>query len=542
MFIKSNMKKIFSLLNNKVKFILFLSLPLGVFVGFIEVLLAISMNDLLISTKLIDGEKQIHILSPFIFIIIIAAIRFALVFFAQINNNLLFELVGKNIRHIVISNNYKNEKEIGLLKSQNILNVLSPKIAEFLHAFSECIIQIFIFLIIYIHLLNKSFELTLYSSLIFLIISTPMIIVKKKISFYSNEYQNRLGQVLNKLFKDLRNLNFLKIVGSLTKEKIKINNINDKTIEPYIKYILSLTFINQLPNFFAIFLISLILVYNGNNNILEKSLLVPFLYLMLRSIISFSHIINAFGRISFTYPFANKLSKISYKNNKFYQKKNKKNFTIIKNFSLSTKNLGYGYDKILNSPLSLEIPQGSFCLFSGKSGSGKTTLILTLIGIVKKKRGKIFWDKKNLDEINQEILKKNISYCGTDPFLIEGTILQNLTYGLNKNIEKKKIVKILKLCKCDFLLNKKNNFQLNHFLKDEGSGLSSGQKQRIAIARAILSEPKIIILDEATVNIDEKNEFQIISNIKKYNNNCTILAISHRESLKKFADQVINLG
>ena len=536
------MKKIFSLLNNKVKFILFLSLPLGAFVGFIEVILAISLNDLLISTQLIEGQKQIEILTPFIFIIIVGAIRFCLVFLSQINNNLLFELVGKNIRHLVISNNYTNEKEIGLLKSQSILNILSPKIAEFLHSISESIIQIFIFLIIYLHLLNKSFELTLYSSIIFLIISTPVIMVKKKISSYSNEYQNRLGQVLNKVFKDLRNLNFLRIVGSLTKEKIKINKINDKSIKPYMKYIVSLTFINQLPNFLGIFLVSLIIVYNSNNNILDKSLLVPFLYLMLRSIISFSHIINAFGRIAFTYSFANKLSKISYKKNKFYQKKNKKNKKIIKNFSLSTNNLTYGYDKILNTPLSLKIPQGSFCLFSGKSGSGKTTLILTLIGIIKKISGKIFWDKKNLNEINHEIFKKNISYCGTDPFLIEGTILQNLTYGINKNIKYKKITKILKICKCDFLLNKKNKFQLNHILKDEGSGLSSGQKQRIAIARAILSDPKIIILDEATVNIDEKNEFQIINNIKKYNNNCTILAISHRESLKKFADQVINLG
>ena len=85
-------------------------------------------------------------------------------------------------------------------------------------------------------------------------------------------------------------------------------------------------------------------------------------------------------------------------------------------------------------------------------------------------------------------------------------------------------------------------YNLNFHLNDEGSGLSSGQRQRISIARAILKNPAILILDEATVNIDEKTEYNILKNIRENYRTCTIFAISHRKSLENFADQIINLN
>ena len=138
---------------------------------------------------------------------------------------------------------------------------------------------------------------------------------------------------------------------------------------------------------------------------------------------------------------------------------------------------------------------------------------------------------------NKFIKFKKISYYGTDPFLIEGTILDNLLYGLNK---RQTTTIRVELCRCDFL-KKDDNFDLNLYLDNEGSGLSSGQRQRISIARALIGNPKILILDEATVNIDEDNEFEILKNLKEKYFKCTIFAISHRESLKNFADQIIEI-
>ena len=108
--------------------------------------------------------------------------------------------------------------------------------------------------------------------------------------------------------------------------------------------------------------------------------------------------------------------------------------------------------------------------------------------------------------------------------------------SLNNSI----IEECLALCECDFLKNNQT-YDLEAKIKDDGSGLSSGQKQRLSLARAILNSPKVIILDEATVNIDENIEEKIILNIKKILPDSLILAISHRNSLRKYADKIISM-
>ena len=178
------MKDLFSLLGNKIKFLLILSMPLGVIVGIVEILFAITLNDLLISSNLIDGEIRFNFLDSIYLIFIVGFLRFLFVFLTQINTNYIFELVNKQIREITINNNYAYNKEIGLIKSQKLLNVISTKVAEFLHSCSGLSIQIFIFSIIYLNLMSQSFYLTFFITIIFLILSTPLIFVKKKFQLF----------------------------------------------------------------------------------------------------------------------------------------------------------------------------------------------------------------------------------------------------------------------------------------------------------------------------------------------------------------------
>ena len=146
-----------------------------------------------------------------------------------------------------------------------------------------------------------------------------------------------------------------------------------------------------------------------------------------------------------------------------------------------------------------------------------------------------------IEDINLEDLRNKISYCSTEPYLIEGTIKDNILYGNKNKISYDEIEKVLSICACDFLL-KNDDYNLELKIKDDGSGLSSGQKQRLSLARAILNKPKILVLDEATVNIDEYIEESIMLNIKRILPNTTILAVSHRNSLKKFADKFLELN
>ena len=229
-------------------------------------------------------------------IFIVGFLRFLFVFLTQINTNYIFELVNKQIREITINNNYAYNKEIGLIKSQKLLNVISTKVAEFLHSCSGLSIQIFIFSIIYLNLMSQSFYLTFFITIIFLILSTPLIFVKKKISTFSSNFQNSLNKVTKKIFKDIRNLNFLRIIGSLKNEKDEIIKKNNTSLKPYKKYLMSIGFLNQTPQFIGIIIISLIITTNQQYQFINQAMIVPFLYLILRCIISFGNIINEYGR------------------------------------------------------------------------------------------------------------------------------------------------------------------------------------------------------------------------------------------------------
>ena len=532
------------MLGPKIKFLLVLSLPLGILVGLVEILFAISLNDLLISTNLIQGTVKIDYINPIYFILIVALIRFFFLFLTQLNSNYIFELVNKEIREITIKYNYNFNKEIGLIKSQKILNIISTKIAEFLHSCSGFSIQSIIFIVIYLNLLNISFFLTIIVSIIFLFISSPLILIKKKISMYSHDFQNNLSKVTEKIFKDIRNLNFLRIVGSLKMEREEIIKKNKKTLKPYLRYLLSISFINQIPHLIGILILSTIIISNNKFFLIDNSILVTFLYLMLRCIINFGNIVNDYGRIVFTKPFVKNLisvTNISYGNNKENLNENKNAIKITSYESLSVNNLSIGYENIIKSNLNFKIKKGTFNLFKGSSGTGKTALLMSLIGILKRKSGEIYWDDIPLDNIDLINFRKKIAYCGTDPFLIEGTIEDNLNYGLNlPKLNTKQAKNILEICNCEFIKSN-NEYNLEFYLDNEGSGLSSGQRQRISLARSLIKNPEILILDEATVNIDEDNEFKIIKKIKEKFNNCTIFAISHRKSLEKFADQIISL-
>ena len=537
------MKNILDIAGNKIKILLILSVPIGLACGLIEIVFAISLNDVLINYSLIEGEKKIDFIDPLYAILIFGFVRFVLFFLSQIISNLIFEFLNQKIRSLVIINNYNFSNTIGLVKSQLLLNNVTNKIAEFLNSGSQLLIQGIIFLTLYFFLFKQSIQLTFISSIIFVVLFAPLLIMKKRISLYSLEFRDKVNFVLSKIFKDIRNINFLKTVGSLNNERELVLNTNEKSIKPFIKYNLNLGFVNQLPNFFGILVIVFIIILNSKYSFIEIGNMVPFLYLILRSIMVFGHITYNIGRIIFGQPYVKMLlsnfkdSKMQLENHQEDLYSNKK---IVKNYKLEVNSLSIGYDKTIIKDLNFNIEKGNFCLITGESGVGKTALLATLVGIIKPHSGDIFWGNININDLNLDEFRKTISYCSTDPYLIEGTIRENILYGNNMSLNNSIIEECLALCECDFL-KKNQTYDLEAKIKDDGSGLSSGQKQRLSLARAILNSPKVIILDEATVNIDENIEEKIILNIKKILPDSLILAISHRNSLRKYADKIISM-
>jgi len=192
---------------------------------------------------------------------------------------------------------------------------------------------------------------------------------------------------------------------------------------------------------------------------------------------------------------------------------------------IEVRNLSFWFDdnnlKIFSN-INIKLKSGSKLLLVGSSGKGKSTFIRNILGLYRCKEGNVFWNNIPINKINKKKLRKNIGYVSQDILLYKETVYNNLTMG--ENIDKETIKNILNKCG----LNSK--FDLNYKINERGSNLSGGERQRMALARALLKNPNVIILDEATSNIDKKTKNEIERIILKEFRNKILIKISHNHS------------
>lgn len=206
---------------------------------------------------------------------------------------------------------------------------------------------------------------------------------------------------------------------------------------------------------------------------------------------------------------------------------------------IDIKNLDfrYGTRQLVLKNINLKIKQGEKIAIVGESGSGKTTLAKLLLRFYDWEKGEILINGINIKDINIESLREKISYISQDIFLFSGTIRENLSLGMeNDNLEE--IIEACKISKAhDFI----NTLPLRYdtLLEENGSNLSGGQKQRLAIARAILKKPDILIMDEATSNLDSVTERAIEKTINEFSKNITTIIIAHRLSTIRRCDRIV---
>jgi len=164
--------------------------------------------------------------------------------------------------------------------------------------------------------------------------------------------------------------------------------------------------------------------------------------------------------------------------------------------------------RVLND-VSLTINPGESAAFVGMSGGGKSTIISILLRFYDVESGDVTLDGTRIQELDLYWLHHQIGYVSQDPILFTGTIEENITYGLN-TYTPEKVLEAIKMANAEFIFNK-DLFPdgLGTQVGEKGSRLSGGQKQRIAIARALVRDPKILILDEATSNLDANSEFEV---------------------------------
>ena len=198
----------------------------------------------------------------------------------------------------------------------------------------------------------------------------------------------------------------------------------------------------------------------------------------------------------------------------------------------------YGKRDWTLSNINFEINHGNKVALVGESGSGKTTLVKLMLNFYPLEKGEILIKDYNIQDINREVLREKIAYIPQDTFFFSGTIRENLTLGVEENIEFEEIVQACKDARAHDFINTLP-FRYDTVLEEDAANLSGGQRQRLAIARAILKKPDILIMDEATSHLDSTTEKAISETIQTIGNHMTTFIIAHRLSTIMKCDTIL---
>jgi ATP-binding cassette, subfamily B, bacterial HlyB/CyaB len=187
----------------------------------------------------------------------------------------------------------------------------------------------------------------------------------------------------------------------------------------------------------------------------------------------------------------------------------------------------------------LQIPAGTFVGVVGQSGSGKSTLMKLLTRLYAPTAGRILIDHYDIDKVELYSLRRQIGIVPQEPLLFSGTVAENIALT-DPDASSESIVAAARMaCAHDFIMELPGGYSSD--VGERGAGLSGGQRQRLALARTLLSNPKLLVLDEATSALDYDTERRVCNNLLQGLQNCTVFFITHRLSTIRRADQIVML-
>lgn len=209
---------------------------------------------------------------------------------------------------------------------------------------------------------------------------------------------------------------------------------------------------------------------------------------------------------------------------------------VIKKIEFNHVDFGYSKEKLVIKDFNIEVKEGQKIAIVGPTGCGKTTIINLLLRFYDPSQGNISFDNLNTKDILKESLRSSFGMVLQDTWIFSGTVRENIIYG-KKDASEEEIIEATKKANCyDFIMRLPNGFDT---YIDDYSGLSVGQKQLISIARVMLVNPKIMILDEATSNIDTRTEMKISAAFNILMEGKTSFVIAHRLSTIIHSDLIL---
>jgi len=395
-------------------------------------------------------------------------------------------------------------------------------------------------------MISLNLSLTIYSLIPLPLLSVLVYKVGKIIHEKYTLIQEKFSDLTTKAQE---NFSGIRVIKSYVRELNEIKEFG-KLSREYLERNMSMIRIQSLihPILFLITGISTIIVIwaggtmviNGEMTLGEISAFIIYLGILIWPVIAFGWVINivqqgeaSMKRLNkiFSEPFEIDESEITD-----YSIKEIKGKIEFRNLSFKYgENLPYVLKNI-----NLTIPEGSTVAVMGYTGSGKSSFINLIPRLYDATGGEVLIDGKNIKTIPLEVLRKNIGIVQQEPFLFSDNIYNNISYGL-KEVDKNKAVEASRTACFDKDVETFPD-KYETIVGERGITLSGGQKQRASMARALIIDPKILILDDSFSAVDTHTEEEILKNLKKFMKGRTSIIISHRISTVKDADKIIVLS
>lgn len=441
-----------------------------------------------------------------------------------------------------LSLGYFNDKQTGQIVSRILNDVVNAELL-IAHVMPDLIVNALMFLGVAIMLFYIDAKLALAS-----LISIPFLMYanmtySKYVLPLWRENQETIGELSGSLQDNLSGIKEIQIFNKQEYEAKKIGNLAKKQTNVFLRATKSSEIFHPSITFLSSIGSVIVIIYGGYlNSIGEVSVadivgFITYLNLFYQPINNLSgvneQINNAIAGCERVFEVLEEQSAVKEINNPTGME------NIKGNIELNNISFHYNEDIPILKHINLTISAGQSVAFVGTTGVGKTTISSLLNRFYDPIKGKIYIDGFDIKEVSLRSLRDNISMVLQDTFLFHGTVYDNIAYGY-EHASKEEIERAAKAAKAhEFIIDLEQGYDT--VIGERGTRLSGGQKQRISIARAILRDTPILILDEATSSLDTKTEQEIQEALEKLSRNRTTIIIAHRLSTVKKVDKIVVL-
>lgn len=381
-----------------------------------------------------------------------------------------------------------------------------------------------------------------FSLTLTVILMVPIKRVTHRIQKVAEALLAEWNSINSKVMTVKRNMFFLAVYDLIKLEKKEINGQLSNYERSYGHFASASSLLGALPLFVGIFVLSICSYLSVAHFNTEGVRVLSFFYIFLRMVQGLSELNTTYAIMKLSYPsFRDVKNALNGLGQEKKEVPGTKEFTKNSDVTVDVNSLSFGYpnEALLFKNMNLKLAKGDKLVIKGPSGAGKSTLLKLILGLEKPVAGNVEINSLPVAELSPE-WRKTLSYVGPEPFLIPGTIRENLLFGNSGNFNDDDCKKALDLAGLTI------DFSQSHVTLDtsiaEVSFLSTGQRQRLAIARAFLRQPSIMIFDEATANLDAETEEQIVKNIGTLGTEKITIIVTHKNSFDKVGTKFLEVG